>query len=285
MENKKLLFCVSAFLEIGRGSWANHGRKTEEYLNHFAMFWGNINAKVLIFCEEYFKKSIEDKIKEFESNGNEFKSEVNIQIFKREDLNHFKNIDKIKTIQASEEMKKYSRRDPSGPPEYTSPEWTAIMLSKPHFLKMANDKGLIPEDVQTVAWTDFGIAHCGHNPLYVDAIKTKTLIEPTEAKITFFNKRNVDFIADPWHLNSFWDDTFAVGGFYLVPKNMIDIFIEKFDNVVYDVLMKQNIIDDDQTVMSLVGKLYSDVSRFEDSFKYINNPPEGDFFPVFYTLE
>ena len=284
MNNKKLL-CISAFLEIGRGTWKNHARTTEQYLNHFAMFWGNINAEVIIFCEDYFKPLIEEKITEFQKTGEKFKSQVNIQIFKRENLYHIKNINKIKNIQQSEEMKRYSRRDLSGPPEYTSPEWTAIMLSKPFFLKMAQDKNLIPKDVNTIAWADFGIAHCGHNPIYVESIKNKFLVEPIENKIVFFNKRDVDFIADPWYLNNSWDDTYAVGGFYLIPKNMIDIFNEKFNNVVFDILMKQNIIDDDQTVMSLVGKIYPDICRFEDSFKYVNNPPEGDFFPVFYTLK
>jgi hypothetical protein len=286
MEKQKLLFCVSAFLEIGRGTWRNHSRTTQQYLNHFANFWGNLESNVTVFCEEYFVEEIESKIKEFEKNK-KFLSIVNIQTFNRNDLFYFKNLERIRIVQGGEEMKKYALRDPSGPPEYTSPEWTAIMLSKPYFLKMAFERNLIPENANTIAWADFGIAHCGHNISYVNEIMGKKLLEPIESKITFFNKRNIELIPDPWYMNSIigGDDTFAVGGFYLVPKKLINELVDKFNFVVEEKFFKNNIIDDDQQVMSIVGSLFTDICRFENSYKYTNNPPEGDFFPIFYTLK
>jgi hypothetical protein len=37
--------------------------------------------------------------------------------------------------------------------------------------------------------------------------------------------------------------------------------------------------------MSIFSAKYPEISRLEDSSKYINNPPEADFFPIFYTTE
>ena len=152
-------------------------------------------------------------------------------------------------------------------------------------LKFAKERNLIPQTSKTVAWTDFGIAHCGHNFTYSDSLVGKRLVEPTEDKITFFNKRNFLPSSNPWEINSLSDDVFTPGGFYLVPVDLIDEFNLRFHKIVKEVFFDQSIVDDDQTIMAVFSALYPDISRLEDSSKYTNNPPEGDFFPIFYTTE
>jgi hypothetical protein len=282
--NKRLLECYSVYLDIGRGDW-DIKRTNEKYIEDFQNFWGKIEAKITLFCEEYFIDIVKKGINDFKEKNGYFKSEVSFQIFDRNELFYFKEIETIRRIQASSNMKRYSARDQSGPPEYTNAEWVAVMLSKPIIISMAKERNLIDSEAKVIAWADFGIAHCGHNDIYSNFLNGKRLVEPIEDKITFFNKR--DFLPDlnPWINNSLADDVFTPGGFYLLPVNMIDEFNTKFHKIVQEDFFKNDIVDDDQHIMSIFSAKYPEISRLEDSSKYINNPPEADFFPIFYTTE
>lgn len=285
MEKEKLLNCYSLYLDIGRGNWKTYTRTNEQYIAHFQNFWGKIEAKLTLFCEEYFVNEVLKAMDDFKKLNGFFKSEIKFEIIDRQELYYFQIIQKIREIQSSPNMKNYSKRDYSGPPEYTNAEWTAIMLSKPIILELAKKRNLIPKDCEVIAWADFGIAHCGHNKIYSDSLIGKKLIEPNEEKITFFNKRNHLPSSDPWVINNQQDDVYTPGGFYIVPVRLIEEFNEKFHHIVEEKFFKQSIIDDDQTIMAVFSAMYMEISRLEDSSKYINNPPEGDFFPVFYTTK
>ena len=287
--NNKLLECYSVYIDIGRGDWlipsGQIKRTNEKYILDFLNFWGKIEAKLTLFCEEYFIDIIKKAIDYFKEINGFFKSEVGFQTFERNDLFYFKEIETIRRIQSSENMIKYSARDKSGPPEYTNAEWVAIMLSKPIIIKMAKERKLIDPESKVIAWADFGIAHCGHNHEYSNFLNGKRLIEPTEDKITFFNKRNFLPDKNPWVNNRLEDDVFTPGGFYLLPVNMIDEFNTKFHEIVKDDFFKSDIVDDDQHIMAIFSAKYPEISRLENSYKYANNPSEADFFPVFYTTE
>lgn len=278
----KILNCYTAFLDIGRGGWSNYVRSNQKYFDSFNLFYGTLETKVTVFAEP---DSLPDIKKSYETykTANGFKSTVTFQEFNREDLIYFKILDRIEKIQASDPMKKYSQRDGSGPPEYTKPPWVATMLCKPLFLQLAKQRNLIPEGTTSVAWSDFGIAHGFHNQPYIDALKNKKLLEPNTDKILFFNRRTFEPQPDPWAINgvSDGDDAFVPGGFYIVPVILIDEFNKRFHKIVNDMFLEKELIDDDQTIMAIFGGLYKDISMFVDSTRFKNNPPEGDYFPVF----
>jgi len=279
----KILNCYSMFFDIGRGDWENYRRTNNQYINDFLMFWGTLEANLTLFCEDYFIIEVTEAIENFKKS-NPFKSKVTFEELKKEDLYYFQNISKIVDIQKSSNMRQYSNVSPRSP-EYINSEYIAIMFSKPIILQLAKNRGLIPDGTKVIAWADFGIAHCGHNPQYVERIKNKKLLEPNIDKITFFKKQHADIKPDPWYINNFPDNVFTPGGFYLVPVNLIDDYNNGFHKVVSDVFFSQDLVDDDQSIMAVFSSLYSDICNLEDSFKYKDNPPEGDFFPVFYTIE
>lgn len=278
----KILNCYTAFLDIGRESWSNYVRSNKKYFDSFNLFYGTLETNITVFAEPTALPEIIKSYEEYKSVHG-FKSTVSFQEFNRGDLRYFQILDKIQTIQSSDSMKRYSQRDGSGPPEYTKPAWVATMLCKPLFLQLAKQRNLIPTGTTAVAWSDFGIAHGFHNQPYINALKDKKLLEPNTDKIIFFNRRHFEPQPDPWAINGVQDqdDAFVPGGFYVVPVALIDEFNKRFHEIVDKLFIEKDIIDDDQTIMAIFGGLHKDISMFVDSTRYKNNPPEGDYFPVF----
>jgi len=282
----RLLNCITAFIDIDRGSWSSYDRSNKKYIDSFNLFYGTLQTNVTIFVEPSSLPMIKRSYEEYK-NTNGFKSTVNFQEFDRRDLYYFKILDKIEKIQASESMKRYSQRDSSGPPEYTKPAWVATMLCKPLFLQLAKQRNLIPVNTTAVAWSDFGIAHGYHNQPYIDTLTNKKLLEPNTDKAIIFNRRNFEPKPDPWAINGVHDgdDAFCPGGFYIVPVKLIDEFNLKFHRIVQELLIDNELIDDDQTLLAILSGLHRDISMLVDSTRFKNNPSEGDYFPVFDFLK
>ena len=274
----KELSCFTCFIDIGRSNWSSYERSTDRYVNDFISFYSRVKLNLTIFCSDDFKEYLLSKI-----DKNKFNSKLNFQIIDTSDLKYFsdENLKKIEGIQKSETMIDYRKRDPSNPPEYSNPYWVAMMLSKAHILKIAKDRGIIYDN--NIAWIDFGIAHSCQD--YLDRIENKTLCEPDTNKIIFFNRQNIELSGDPFFYAKLSDNVLVPGGFFIVPTNLIDTYYDRFNNVVEDMFFKHNIIDDDQTIMSVFANHNSDICSVISSVNYKNNPMEGDWFPIFDYLK
>lgn len=268
------LECVTSFIDIGRGDWGNgYSRSSEKYLDNFIKFYSTVELKITVFCNQKIKDVLTEKI----NNVKDFKSEVNFEIIDKKDLKYFDDIEKIQTIQSSTKMVEYTRRDKSNPPEYSVPEYVAMMFAKTEILKIAENRGVIKSD--NVAWIDFGIGHGIDS--YIERVKGKKLINPNSGKIIMFNRQNIDVNEDPFFYSKMGDNVLICGGFYIVPKSLIDSFYVKFKEIVENLMYKNDIVDDDQTIMSIFASKNRGLVDIKSSSKYRNNPSGGDWFPVF----
>jgi hypothetical protein len=264
--------CVSSFIDIGRSSWNNnYSRSTERYINNFLDFYSNIEIDLILFCEDNFKNEIKKRIDQ------NFKTSINFQTIERDNIEYFKLVDDISNIQKhSTNMIEYKRRDSTNPPEYSNAHYVAMMYAKSEFIKMALDRNLI--ETNNVAWIDFGIGH--GEPSYIAAIKNKTLINPESDKMIFFNRQNIEPSIDPFFYSKLIDNVLICGGFYIIPKKLIIHFYNEFRKIV-DTFTDLHIIDDDQTILSILTASNLDFCNVISSSKYRNNPNAGDWFPVF----
>lgn len=270
----KKLQCVTSFIDIGRSDWNNnYKRNINIYLNNFVDFYSNINLDLIVFCEYKIQNEIEKLItKDFKSNIKFFNIEKN-------DLKYFELVTKIDDIiKNSSKMSILRQRDLSNPPEYSNSEYIVMMFAKTEILKLAFDNNLIKSD--NVAWIDFGIGHSNED--FISRIKNKTLIEPDSEKIIIFKRQNIELSSDFYYYTQ-PDNVITPGGFYIVPTNLIDFFHLEFKKTVEDML-EQELVDDDQTILSIFASKNPDYCNIINSIKYRNNPVEGDWFPIFEFL-
>jgi protein YibB len=269
MDNK--IQCITSFIDIGRGEWStNYSRSNEKYINNFIEFYSNIYIDLILFCNEFTKNKINKRL------DDSFKTKINFQIIEKSDLSYFNMIDSIRSSQNSNRMIEYKRRDPSNPPEYSNAEYVAMMFAKSELIKISLERGLINSD--NVAWIDFGIGHGQVD--YINSIKNKKLISPNSDKIILFNRQNIEPSADPFFYSNISDNVLVCGGFYIIPKKLIRHFCDEFKRIVDD-FINLEIIDDDQTILSIFAASNKENCNIINSSKYRNNPSGGDWFPVF----
>lgn len=269
--------CITSFIDIGRGNWSNYNRTNDKYIENFLNFYSNIDLDLILFCNESFKEEINKKIFErYTSLKNEFRTKINFQHIEKKDLNYFKIVDLVDSVQKSANMISYKKRDQSNPPEYSNPEYVVMMFAKTEFIKISLDRGLITSN--NIAWIDFGIGHSDSS--FIESIKNKKMINPNSDKIILFNRQNIEPSTNPFFYSSMVDNVLICGGFYIVPTTLINFFYDNFNNIVNSFIMKE-IIDDDQTILSIFAALHNEKCNVINSSKYRGNPSCGDWFPVF----
>ena len=271
-----LLKCFSLFIDIGREDWTcGCSRSITSYINNFVSFYSTLEVDLTLFCEENFKNFLEPII----SNHENFRSKIRFELINRSDLRYFSSLQEIESIQKSESLKQAIKNSSTNVPEYNRPDYVALMFSKPEILLIAKNRRLINDDDQ-VAWIDFGIAHGKQQ--YISILANKSLVtrEFLNDKVVLFNRKSS---FPPNDVESFFnmsDNVFVPGGFFVVPGRLVDDFCADFNSTVESQLFKKCLVDDDQTVLSIVAN-NKNLCSVIDSSKWFNNPPGGDWFPVF----
>lgn len=269
------LQCVSAFVDIGRENWKNsYSRSNEKYISNFIDFYSNVELDLILFCSDEMKQEIIKRI------DDKFKTKINFQKIEKEELEYFGIVDEIRRVQNSEMMKRYRARDGSNPPEYSSPEYVAMMFAKTEIIKIALERNLI--NSKNIAWIDFGIG--AGVPSYIDAVRNRRLASPESDKIIFFNRQMMKPSEDPFFYSGLQDNVLICGGIYVIPVNLINYFFDDFRSVVKS-FIDLDIVDDDQTILSIFAARNPSICSVINSSKYRNNPCGGDWFPVFEFLE
>lgn len=276
----KLLKCFSLFIDIGRENWdCRCDRSIATYISHFLSFYSSLEVDLTLFCEKDFQLRLEKEIEKIPN----FKTKIKFENIEKKDFPYFSKIDQIKNIQGSDQMNFATKNYASNTPEYNRPEYVATMFSKPKTLMIAKERGLIGENDKSVAWIDFGIAH--NQGDYISRISGKKLVEKNGIdKIVLFNRKDTK---PPANASSFFEiaeNVFVPGGFFVVPSNLIDVFFYEFNKIVEDQLFNQNLVDDDQTVLSIISN-NDEICNLVDSTRWRNNPVEGDWFPIFDFLQ
>lgn len=272
----KIIF-VSSFIDIGRGDWSNgYIRSNEIYFNNFLKFYSELDINLILFCEEKTKIEIEKRI------TTDFKTKITFVLTDKSQIEYFSEIENVKIIQNSETFRKKILRDTSNPPEYSNPEYVLMMYAKTEFMKKAKSLNYIDSDIDTFCWIDFGIGH-GHVS-YINEIKNKKLRNREIKKCLFFNRQSLVPSSDPEFYFGLSDNVLICGGVFAIPLNYVDFFYDEFKKIV-NKLINSNLIDDDQTILSIFTAENKDVCEIVDSRKYLSNPHGGDWFPIFELIE
>lgn len=272
------LQCVSAFYDIGRDKWQTCSRSVEKYINDFFSFYSNVSVDLILFCEPKFAQYLKKRIEHYKIN-NIFLSNIKFIEFNFSNLYFFKNIDKIENVMIKPKMLEMYRMTRS--PEYSKPEYVALMWSKMEIVFEAIKLNLISGD--KVAWIDFGIAHSTRD--YIDRVRGNVLIDKLiSEKNIFFKRQEIEFSESPEYYLSLSDNVITAGGYFILNKSDVNIIFEHFKDICED-LLKFDISDDDQTVLSILAKKHPDLIYNQSSTMFRANPSEGDWFPVFFNLE
>jgi len=253
---------VTAFFDIGRGDWTpDKGlptylqRTNETYLNRFAHL-GNLKNKMIIFTEEKFVKDIEL-----------FRKDNPTEILVVDFQNSFETLrEKVSTIQKSPEYQAKINPMQVRNPEYWNADYVVVNALKSTFVTKSIQLGHIDTDL--VAWIDFG--YC-RDESTLNGVETWKYPFDKE-KIHFFNIKE-------WKEGTIIQDVIAnndvhitgpciVGGKDMWPK------LEYLVHHSIEELIKNNLIDDDQTML-LMSYLFA-----PDLFELHPVSPD-DWFVVF----
>ena len=231
---------VTAFFDIGRGTWTQDKglphylyRPNDTYFKNFSVL-ASLNNEMVIFTT----KDLVEKVQECRKGKEDLTKIITIDykdMFKEERL-------KIAEIQTNPEYRSKISPSQIKNPEYWSPDYVLVNFLKTHFVNNAIDSGIVTNDM--VAWIDFG--YCRHDKDMLGD-NTEWNYDFTKGKIHFFQQKEYnpevtiqDIIAE--------NDVHILGAKIIASKEMWPT-LEKLVNHSINELVKNNLIDDDQTVM------------------------------------
>jgi len=167
MEND-ILF-VTAFKDIGRGSWGTHKRTNQDYYNFFCLLAKNISYKLVVYLDDDIKNELLSKY-----NFND-----NIIFDKFSSVNTFyeKYLDEERRVISSDQFKsKVSVSRFRKHPETWSAKYTLINHSKVNFIRYTKEKY---NDYKFYSWIDFGYVRD------LNSLPKNININKLEEKITY----------------------------------------------------------------------------------------------------
>jgi hypothetical protein len=228
---------VTAFFDIGRGKWSpDRGlphylqRTNETYLQRF----GNM-AKLENNIVVYTSKEFVDDIKFL-------RQDRPTQIFTLDFSNSFKKLrEEVQTVQQDPEYQAKINPMQVKNPEYWNADYVVVNALKSSFVKKAIEANVIHTDL--VAWLDFG--YC-RDESTLNGVKFWQYPFDKE-KIHFFNIKD-------WVEGTFIQDVIAnndvhITGPCIIADKKMWPTLEALVHHSTDELLKNNLIDDDQTLL------------------------------------
>lgn len=230
---------VTAFLDIGRGSWKNFQRDHTFYLNNFKNLTG-VRNDLIVFTESRFFEDIRA-----------MREDVRLV-----SIDHIRDeysglIQSIGDIQKSAAFKNFVYDKTL--PEYNHPEYVFINYMKSFFLTTAIDNGMVKTD--TSAWIDFGYVR---QPEFC----------PTGTILKFDTKNKINIFTMTDNLNFSYDqikeivrrNIVTIQGCHIVAPNHLWPWL--FERMTFNLnrLMMDGFVDDDQTI--LLMSYLDDPSKF-----------------------
>lgn len=229
------MLCVTAFHDIGRGSWEGslrHLRRTnEEYLSWFANLV-KLPMDLVCFCDEPAATLVRER------TG--FK---NIYPYLEQDT-LFRHVEREKEIMNSPSYQKHTGYHPTKP-ENTIAEYNMVNHSKTSIVRRASV--MFPQ-YSHYAWIDFGYLREEIIPNYIDWKPVAT------DKIVYASLREMELST----LQVFHDpDSPIQGSMFVLPKDLA-AWYEKTYEVALLEYQDANIADDDQVLAQQVMQRYPD---------------------------
>ena len=251
---KTILF-VSAFKDIGRGSWKNSGRSVDQYVSWFSNVATRIKYPLVVFVEEPVRKRL-----------SQYTLSPTMTIHDLNEVNTFFThyVEKEREIMESASFKSKIHPDRRDLAETTSAEYNLVNHSKINFVRHAKD--LYPEH-DFYSWIDFGMFRD------LDVIPRDLRVSEYPTNFIFHAlshpgpKRTEE---DMLHTNQ----VFLTGSTFVIPRDQVDSYEQLYENKI-KAWQKRGISDDDQ---SLILQLYYDN---RDKFHLVE---DGEWFRLFRKL-
>jgi protein YibB len=242
---------VTAFSDIGRGSWEGWAKRTtEQYIDYFKNI-ANLKNPMYMYVDDNLKDVVlnlrKDNITHF----------IDVDIY-----NKYKGLHaNIKKVHSLDSFKASIPNNLKNNPEYWNDKYVFIMLLKSYFVKLAIEQFDISEDL--LVWLDFGYVR---HPI----IEEYLLLPFNADKVTVFSQKN---IGDPNITSAVLNnEIFIMGGSVTASKENWLLLNELCEESIKE-LVGKNLIDDDQGVWLMA------YTKNRDLFEVIIT--ENNWFPLF----
>ncbi len=226
---------VTAFLEIGRGSWTDFRRSKSLYYKRFSRLAGFKNIKLVCYAEEQMWSELPS-------------GDYSLRKFDKKDTFFDAYYDEEKAIMESDAFKKLIGARVLNP-EHSKPDYSMMTHSKANFIRRA--KAQFPSH-EYYAWIDFGIVR---QPVEPDTLFDFSRLLDDKIHMQVFNVPD-NFSSDPITLCRESPDALSASMF-VVPSSLVEWY-----ESTYEEELKLNhhmqIADDEQNIMLRIAQKYPD---------------------------
>ena len=245
---------VTAFFDIGRGKWDGYYNRTNHQYFAYFSYLAQMNVEMVIYTQTEFA----EKIREIR-NSFGFSNKTTVV-----EYDHFFDDSRLDSIQQVMDDPYYqSLPTEPGCPEYWNPKYVYLNTCKSYFVYNAVDCGYVTND--QVAWIDFG--YCRD----IDRLpKSKIWNYDFGENMNLFQIREFDnrSVVDIMRTN-----TVYIQGCHIVGPKSKWTDMDGYVWGSFDSMMECGIIDDDQTMLLMAYRKYSDFFKIN----YIDTNEDGWF--------
>lgn len=271
---------VTAFLDLGRSGYRNHGRSAEDYVRAFLDGIGQIDSEIVVFVNKAAKATLESTLVKAETKARIILIDVEL-----DELPLSRLRGEVVDVLSSSSMRFYSLRDALVPlhkyfwlfwkvflarilrmrgaiwgeittelpkaPEYWSWEYLVLTWSKPWFMSQAFERKLVSQE-GFVVWVDFGLGHSKSD--FIQMVRGKRLSNQSlqKSKVHFSQRGALrPQIQTPWDAAELCDDALVPAG---VLSGDIDACsrLEEFFSDQISFWLAKGVAPDDQVLLSML---------------------------------
>ena len=231
---------VTALFDIGRGDWWEYRRPYEQYLQYFEILL-RLNNNIIIYIEEKSREWVMQR-----RNDNQ----TLIITMTIDQLPLWQHRDRMKSIIDSEQSEWNAEWDVGmrTHPEAKSADYNLIVNSKSFFIYDASRRN--PFNSTHFVWLDAGYGH-GHDDMYPRKWRWSPQL-PEHAVALIKLTPDWDQIERYGIKQLYRQDVSVIGGgFQSIPIALIEQFYRLYSSILIDMIVRQRMIDDDQTILVL----------------------------------
>lgn len=245
---------VTAFFDIGRETWTQDKglphylyRPLQTYFDRFANM-AQLNNEMVIFTTP----DLVNKVWEYRKGKEDITEVVGIDY-----ADEFKDLRlAIASIQTNEDYQKLINPYQAKNPEYWSPDYVLVNTLKSHFVNRAINNHKVTNDL--VSWVDFG--YCRNVEEFIKGTEWNYNFD--KDKMTLFRLKEFDNSRSIIEL-IINNDVHMTGGAIVGGKQIWPLF-DKLIQHSFGELYKNNLVDDDQTLLLMASLLKPELFKIYD---------------------